>query len=74
MKAKSGDKIKIIKDASCGSAYGLIEVEIGRILTVAERNSSDDGVRTKETITQTNILGTRTIAYNVWDSDYIILS
>ena len=74
MKAKSGNEIEVTKNVYFGSAYGLIEIAKGTIMTVSERNSSNDGVRTEETITQTNELGTRTIAYNVWDSDYILLS
>ena len=44
--ANIGDKIKLIKDISYGSIYGLIKIKNGKIFTVKNRNNSDDGVET----------------------------
>lgn len=73
-KAKVGDKILLTKDICYGSVYGLVKLGKGAILTVANRNSSDDGVKTVETITQKNVVGTRTTSYTVWDKEYEIQS
>lgn len=70
MKAKKGDIIRLTKKLVYGSAYGLVELEEGTIVHVSERNSSDDGILTVETVTQKNELGERTTQYHVWDRDY----
>lgn len=74
MKAKSGDKIQITKDVCYGSVYGLISIDKGTILTVSERNNSDDGIETEETITLRSVIGQKAVSYNIWDNDYIVLN
>ena len=56
-----------------GSAYGLVKITENTILNVVSRNSSDDGIETKEQITLKNEIGQKTFPFNIWDTDYIIL-
>lgn len=73
MKAKAGDRIKLIEKVCYGSAYGLVEVEKDTVLHVANRNISDDGIETVEEIALNNGLGKLNCNFNVWDSKYIII-
>jgi len=73
MKAHAGDKIKLIKDVIYGTSYGLTEIKKGTELTVSNRNVSDDGIVTVETITLTNELGTKTSGFHIWDKDYVLV-
>ncbi len=74
MKANTGDKIKLIKQVCYGSIHGLIEVEIGTILTVKNRNSSDDGIETEQTKTLNGQLGKVELPIEMWDHEYIIVT
>lgn len=73
MKATTGDKIKVTKRVCYGTVYGLVQVEEGTILTVANRTASDDGVETVEKVTLKNELGQVAAPIHVWDKDYIIV-
>lgn len=74
MKANKGNKIKIIKKVCYGSIYGLIEVEKGKEFTVKNRNSSNDGILTIETIHLTvSLLGEKDDDINIWDDEYEII-
>lgn len=73
MKAHAKDKIKLIKDVTYGTSYGLTEIKKGTELTVSNRNVSDDGIVTVETITLTNELGTKTSEFHIWDTDYVLV-
>jgi hypothetical protein len=59
MKATKDDVIIITKKVCYGSFHGLIEAEIGKILKVTGRDSTDEGVTTSENI-------------HVWDNLYEI--
>lgn len=69
MKAMPGAVIQVTEKVSYGTIYGLVEVDKGKILHVANR-SGDDYVETVETVT----LSGETIPIGVWDSSYIIVS
>ena len=73
MKANDGNKIKIIEEVCYGTVYGLVKVEVGTLLTVAERNNSDDGIETEERVTLVNEIGEKSLQIHVWDSHYTIV-
>ena len=73
MNALSGDKIKVTKKQCYGTAYGLVEVEVGTILNVLSRNNSNDGILAKETVALNGQLGEKVLNLEVWDKDYIVL-
>lgn len=73
--ANIGDRIKLIKKLSYGSVYGLIEIEKGKEFTVKNRNNSNDGILTVETIRLTgSSLGSKTDNVTVWDDEYEIVN
>lgn len=74
LKAKAGDRIKIIEDVAYGSIFGVIRIANGTTLTVKERNGSNDGINAEETITFNNEwLGNTVMPYSVWDRQYVVL-
>lgn len=75
MKAKAGAVIQLTEKVCYGTIYGLVEVEKGTILHVANRSESDDSIETVETVTLFKTgLGESTVPIAVWDSSYMIVS
>lgn len=74
MKAKEGNKIKLIEDVSYGSAYGLIKLPKGTELTVVQRMESDDGIKTGELFHYDGIMGKTSFSYRIWDEQYKIVT
>jgi len=72
--AQIGSKIKVTKKQCYGTVHGLVEIAVGTILNVQSRNSSDDGISARETITLNGQLGEKILNLEVWDTDYVVLN
>lgn len=73
-RASRGDTIKLVKDVSYGTAYGMIEIPTGTVLQVYKSNNLYDGVLTEEEVTLSNKVEEKSFQYNVPNGAYIILA
>ncbi len=73
MKAGPGDLIRITRDASYGTVYGLVKVGVGETLCVKSRNDTDDGVITTKKVKLKSLIGERVLEVEVGDSGYEII-
>lgn len=74
MKGQTGDKVKATRTIASGSVHGLIKIPKGTVLTVTERNSSDDGIKTLEHFQYNGIMGKGSMPYNLFDGDYEVIT
>jgi len=73
MKAETEDRIRLVRDVSYGTSYGLVKVPKGTILQVDKRNDSDDGVHVVDTVILQNEHGRKYEPIHVWDNEYHIV-